>query len=79
MDRGGDPTELVSARGLEAVSDSAQIERAADEVIAAHPENVQRFRAGEEKILNFLIGQVMKKTGGKASPGAVREILARKL
>jgi aspartyl-tRNA(Asn)/glutamyl-tRNA(Gln) amidotransferase subunit B len=79
VDRGGDPTELVSVRGLEAVSDSALIERAADEVIAAQPENVQRFRAGEEKILNFLMGQVMKKTGGKASPGAVREILARKL
>ncbi|HME73802.1 MAG TPA: Asp-tRNA(Asn)/Glu-tRNA(Gln) amidotransferase subunit GatB [Myxococcota bacterium] len=77
--RGGDPAELVSARGLEAVSDSAQIERAADEVIAAHPENAQRFRAGEEKILNFLMGQVMKKTGGKASPGVVRDILARKL
>jgi aspartyl-tRNA(Asn)/glutamyl-tRNA(Gln) amidotransferase subunit B len=79
VEHGGDPAELVSARGLEAVSDRAQIERAADEVIAAHPENAQRFRAGEEKILNFLMGQVMKKTGGKASPGVVRDILARKL
>jgi aspartyl-tRNA(Asn)/glutamyl-tRNA(Gln) amidotransferase subunit B len=79
VERGGDPAELVSARGLEAVSDSAQIERAAEEVIAAHPENAERFRAGEEKILNFLMGQVMKKTGGKASPGVVRDILARKL
>jgi len=79
VERGGDPAELVSVRGLEAVSDLAQIERAADEVIAANPENAQRFRAGEEKILNFLMGQVMKKTGGKASPGVVRDILARKL
>jgi aspartyl-tRNA(Asn)/glutamyl-tRNA(Gln) amidotransferase subunit B len=79
VERGGDPAELVSARGLEAVSDSALIERAADEVIAAHPENAARFRAGEEKILNFLMGQVMKKTGGKASPAVVRDILARKL
>jgi aspartyl-tRNA(Asn)/glutamyl-tRNA(Gln) amidotransferase subunit B len=79
VERGGDPAELVAARGLEAVSDQAQIERAADEVIAADPENAQRFRAGEEKILNFLMGQVMKKTGGKASPGVVRDILARKL
>jgi len=79
VEHGGDPAELVSVRGLEAVSDSAQIERAADEVIAAHPENAQRFRAGEEKILNFLMGQVMKKTGGKASPAVVRDILARKL
>jgi len=79
VEHGGDPAGLVSARGLEAVSDDAQIEHAADEVIAAHPENAQRFRAGEEKILNFLIGQVMKKTSGKAKPGAVRDILVRKL
>jgi aspartyl-tRNA(Asn)/glutamyl-tRNA(Gln) amidotransferase subunit B len=79
VDRGGDPAELISARGLEAVSDSALIERAADEVIAANPENAERFRAGEERILNFLMGQVMKKTGGKASPAVVRDILARKL
>ena len=79
VSRGGDPVELASKRGLEAVSDSAEIERAADEVLAAHPENAQRYRAGEEKILNFLMGQVMKKTSGKASPGVVRDILARKL
>ena len=50
-----------------------------DEVIAAHPEDVERLRGGEKKVLNFLMGQVMKKTGGKADPGAVRDILARKL
>jgi aspartyl-tRNA(Asn)/glutamyl-tRNA(Gln) amidotransferase subunit B len=77
--RGGDPVALVRERGLEAVSDTGAIEAAADEVIAANPDNVARYRAGEEKILNFLMGHVMKKTGGKASPAVVREVLARKL
>jgi aspartyl-tRNA(Asn)/glutamyl-tRNA(Gln) amidotransferase subunit B len=79
VERGGDPLALVRERGLEAVSDTGAIEAAADEVIAANPDNAARYRAGEDKILNFLMGQVMKKTGGKASPAAVREVLARKL
>ena len=69
----------VPERGLEAVSDTGALEVAADEVLAANPEAPARFQAGEDKILNFLMGQVMKKTGGKASPPVVREILARKL
>jgi aspartyl-tRNA(Asn)/glutamyl-tRNA(Gln) amidotransferase subunit B len=79
MEKGGDPAVLVRERGLEAVSGGGALEAAADEVIAAHPEAAGRFRAGEERILNFLMGEVMKKTGGKANPGAVRELLARKL
>jgi len=79
IESGGDPAVLVRERGLEAVSDGGALEAAAAEVIAANPDAAGRFRAGEEKILNFLMGQVMKKTGGKASPGAVREILARRL
>ncbi len=79
LERGGDPQTLVRERGLEAVSDGGALEAAADEVIAANPDAAEKVRAGEDKILNFLMGQVMRKTGGKASPGAVRDILARKL
>jgi aspartyl-tRNA(Asn)/glutamyl-tRNA(Gln) amidotransferase subunit B len=79
MDEGGDPEALVRERGLEAVSDTGALEAAVDEVLAAHPDDVERFRAGEAKVLNFLMGQVMRRTGGKASPGLVREILARRL
>ena len=79
MQKGGDPATLAAARGLEAVSDGGALETAVAEVLAANPDSAARFRAGEERILNFLMGHVMKKTGGKASPGAVREILARKL
>ena len=76
---GGDPAALVRERGLEAVSDTGVLETAVAAVIAEHADNVARYRAGEEKVLNFLMGQVMRRTGGKASPAVVRELLARKL
>jgi aspartyl-tRNA(Asn)/glutamyl-tRNA(Gln) amidotransferase subunit B len=79
MERGGDPASIARARGLEAVSDDGVLETAAGEVLAANPDSAARFRAGEDKILNFLMGEVMKKTRGKANPASVREILARKL
>jgi aspartyl-tRNA(Asn)/glutamyl-tRNA(Gln) amidotransferase subunit B len=76
---GGDPEAMVRERGLEAVSDSGVLAAAVDEVIALHPENVEKYRAGEEKVLNFLMGQVMRRTKGKANPGAVRELLVGRL
>ncbi len=79
MQRGGDPQALVRERGLEAVADTGLLEGAVDEVLAAHPEMLERLRAGEEKILNFLMGQVMRRTRGKANPAAVRDILNRRL
>jgi aspartyl-tRNA(Asn)/glutamyl-tRNA(Gln) amidotransferase subunit B len=79
IERGGDPEALVRERGLEAVSDAGALEGAIDAVLAEHAGHVARYRAGEEKVLHFLMGQVMRRTGGKASPGALREQLARKL
>jgi len=79
MERGGDVESLVRERGLEAVSDTGLLESAADAAIEAHAEVAEQVRAGEDKGLNFLMGQVMKRTQGKADPKAVREILTRKL
>ena len=76
---GGDPEALVRERGLEAVADTERLERTADEVIAAHPDVVAQIRAGEEKGLNFLMGQVMRRTQGKADPAAARAVLARRI
>jgi aspartyl-tRNA(Asn)/glutamyl-tRNA(Gln) amidotransferase subunit B len=76
---GGDPEAVMSEQGLEAVSDSGLIERAVDEVIEANPDAVLSFRGGDQKTVNFLMGQVMKETGGKANPGQVRELLIQKL
>jgi aspartyl-tRNA(Asn)/glutamyl-tRNA(Gln) amidotransferase subunit B len=77
--RGGDPAALVRERGLEAVADVAPIEQAVDAVIAEHPEHVARLRQGEEKVRNFLIGQVMRRMQGKADPATVRGVLATRL
>lgn len=79
IERGGDPEALVREHGLEAVSDTGLLESAADAVIAAHPDVVAQIRGGDARGLNFLMGQLMKRTQGKANPKAVREILARKL
>jgi aspartyl-tRNA(Asn)/glutamyl-tRNA(Gln) amidotransferase subunit B len=76
---GGDPEALVRERGLEAVSDTGLLESVADEVLAQNPKAVEGYRGGDTKLLNFLMGQVMKKTQGKANPAQVRELLARKL
>jgi aspartyl-tRNA(Asn)/glutamyl-tRNA(Gln) amidotransferase subunit B len=79
VERGGDPLAWIRERGLESVSDGDVIARAVDEVIRENSADVERVRAGEAKVLNFLIGQVMKRTGGKVSPQVVRERLAARI
>jgi len=76
---GGDPAALVRERGLEAVSDTGALEAAVEEALAANPQAVASFQAGDAKSLNFLMGQVMRRTGGKVDPARVRELLAQRL
>src|SRR5262249_48815177 len=70
-----DPETLVAAEGLAQVSDRGALEGAVTDVVARHPEQVAQFRAGKEKVIGFLAGQVMKSTGGKANPQLVQELL----
>jgi len=74
-----DPAELVAAEGLAQVSDRGALERAVADVIARNAAQVAEFRAGKDRVLGFLVGQVMKATGGKASPKLVNELLRRTL
>ena len=76
---GRDPEELVTAEGLAQVSDRAAIERAVAEVVARHPAQAAEFRAGKDRVLGFLVGQVMKASGGKANPQLVQELLREAL
>jgi aspartyl-tRNA(Asn)/glutamyl-tRNA(Gln) amidotransferase subunit B len=76
---GGDPQEIVRARGLEAVSDAGLIEATVKAVLDANPDVVETLRSGDAKAINFLMGQVMKKTQGKADPGQVRASIGRRL
>lgn len=70
---------IIERDGLKQVSDVGAIEAMVDEAIAANPKAVEEFRAGKEKALNALAGQVMKASRGKANPAQVQEILRRKL
>jgi aspartyl-tRNA(Asn)/glutamyl-tRNA(Gln) amidotransferase subunit B len=76
---GDGPAMIVERRGLLQVSDTSVIETFCDEAIAANPASAADFRAGKAAALNFLKGQVMKLSKGKANPGLVGEILERRL
>ena len=70
---------IVQEKGIEQLSDAGAIETLCDQVIAANPKPVADFKAGNLASLNFLKGQVMKLSQGKANPALVGEILERKL
>ncbi|MBX9604582.1 MAG: Asp-tRNA(Asn)/Glu-tRNA(Gln) amidotransferase subunit GatB [Gammaproteobacteria bacterium] len=72
---GRDADAIIEAEGLRQVSDTTLIEVAVREVLAANADQVEQFRAGKDKVLGFLVGQVMKKTGGKANPALVNELI----
>jgi aspartyl-tRNA(Asn)/glutamyl-tRNA(Gln) amidotransferase subunit B len=75
---GGDPAAIVEARGMKQVTDTGAIEKVIDEVIAANPDKVAQTKT-KPTLLGWFVGQVMKASGGKANPGAVNDILKRKL
>ena len=76
---GEPPSVIVQKKGLAQVSDAGAIEKFCDEAIAANPGPAADFKAGKTAALNFLKGQVMKLSKGKANPALVGEILGRKL
>ena len=75
---GGDPREIVEARGMKQVTDTGAIEKAVDELIAANPDKVEQVKA-KPTMLGWFVGQAMKASGGKANPQALNEILKAKL
>ena len=71
--------EIIEAQGLKQISDRGQIEAIVKEVIELFPDQRDQYLSGKEQVLGFLIGQVMKKTSGKANPKMVNQILLEKL
>jgi len=71
--------EIVETEGLVQVSDTTAIQAVVDEVLTANPAQAEDYRAGKTKILGFFVGQVMKRTQGKANPRIVNEILRKRL
>jgi aspartyl-tRNA(Asn)/glutamyl-tRNA(Gln) amidotransferase subunit B len=74
-----DAEVVVREKGLVQITDSGAIEKAVDDIIAGNPKEVERYKAGEEKLIGFLVGQVMKTTKGKANPQMVNELLKKRL
>jgi aspartyl-tRNA(Asn)/glutamyl-tRNA(Gln) amidotransferase subunit B len=75
---GGEPADIVEARGLKQVTDTGAIEKTVDEIIAANPDKVEGIKA-KPAMLGWFVGQVMKASGGKANPQAVNALLRQKL
>ncbi|MGQ9685484.1 MAG: Asp-tRNA(Asn)/Glu-tRNA(Gln) amidotransferase subunit GatB [Thiobacillaceae bacterium] len=75
----GEADAIIEARGLKQMSDTGELGRIVDEVIAANPKSVEEYRAGKDKAFNALVGQVMKATRGRANPQQVNELLKVRL
>jgi len=76
---GSDVDAIIEAKGLKQMNDTGALEAIVDEVIAGNAKNVAEFKAGNEKALNALVGQIMKGSKGKANPQQVNELLRAKL
>jgi aspartyl-tRNA(Asn)/glutamyl-tRNA(Gln) amidotransferase subunit B len=79
FDTGRRASDIVAAEGLAQISDTGAIEQAAREVIGKYPDNVAKFRSGNEGVFKFFVGQVMRATRGQANPQAVNDILHKLL
>ncbi len=75
----GDADQIIESRGLRQISDAGALDKIVDEVLAAHPEQVEQYKAGKHKVLGFLVGQIMQATQGKANPAQVNTLLRNKL
>jgi aspartyl-tRNA(Asn)/glutamyl-tRNA(Gln) amidotransferase subunit B len=76
---GQDPDAIIAERGLRQVSDTDIISAAIAGLVAANPKQVAQFKAGNDKVVGWFVGQVMKETGGKANPQKTSELVRRKL
>ncbi|MEQ1794609.1 MAG: Asp-tRNA(Asn)/Glu-tRNA(Gln) amidotransferase subunit GatB [Nitrospira sp.] len=75
---GKSPEQIVQEKGLTQVSDEGALDKIIDDVLAKNPAQVAQLKEGKQQVLGFLVGQVMKASGGKANPGKVNELLKKK-
>jgi aspartyl-tRNA(Asn)/glutamyl-tRNA(Gln) amidotransferase subunit B len=75
FEAGADPAALIAERGLAQVSDEAELRSTIEQVLRDNAREVERFRAGEEKVFGHLIGQVMRATESRANPKLVQKLL----
>lgn len=73
------PSEVVKEKGLTQISDTGEIESLVRETLESHPDIVAKYRSGQVGVSGFLVGQVMKRSGGRANPGLVQELVKKAL
>ncbi len=78
-ENGTDVEKIIETKGLKQISDSGEIEKFVDQVLADSPNQVEQFKAGKDNLLGFFVGQVMKLSQGQANPGMVNELIRKKL
>ncbi|MCL2445113.1 Asp-tRNA(Asn)/Glu-tRNA(Gln) amidotransferase subunit GatB [Candidatus Saccharibacteria bacterium] len=79
IEKSEDPVKLIDKMGMSQISDDEEIRNIVREVLKEQVASVEQYRGGDEKVLNFLVGQVMRKTGGKANPGMTRGIVVEEI
>jgi len=79
VESGGDPTDILEDQGLRLLENVSDIEPIIDKIIKDNPDQVDQFKKGKTVILQFLIGQVMKETHGKANPKMAEDLFIQKL
>ncbi|PPT08355.1 Aspartyl-tRNA(Asn) amidotransferase subunit B [Geitlerinema sp. FC II] len=79
LEKGGSAKELVESKGMTQISDTSELEKIIDELLATNPDKVEQYRNGKTKLQGFFVGQVMKRTSGRADPRLTNQLLAPKL
>jgi aspartyl-tRNA(Asn)/glutamyl-tRNA(Gln) amidotransferase subunit B len=79
LSSGNDPEIVVKEKNLVQMSDEGELSALVQEIIAANPEQAQQFRDGKTKVMGFFVGQLMKKTRGKANPQMANQLFAKEL
>ncbi len=75
----GSADEIIESKGLKQITDTGAIEALVDEVLANNPDQVEAYKGGQEKMMGYFVGQIMKASGGQANPGQVNKLLMAKL
>lgn len=79
FETGDTPSIVMEREGLKQISDSSALEKIVDDVLAGNPKQVEQYKSGKTAVIGFLVGQVMKASRGQANPGAVNELLKKRL
>lgn len=79
LEKGGSPKKLVESKGMTQISDTGELEKIIDQIIASHPSEVEKYKSGKTNLKGFFVGQVMKKTSGRADPKLTNQLVSKKL